>query len=182
LKLMLNLVRPKFFIPIHGEYRMLRHHAMLGESVGIDKENIFLIDNGDTVEFQNGVGRKSGKVPSGNVLIDGLGVGDVGNIVLRDRKLLSQDGILVVVVTLSKQDGSIMSGPDIISRGFVYVRESEGLLEEANRIVSGTLQKLMSENVNEWASLKTNVKDALGRFLFEQTRRRPMILPIIMEV
>ncbi|CAM3947816.1 ribonuclease J [Cohnella lubricantis] len=182
LKLMLNLIRPKFFIPIHGEYRMLRHHGMLAESVGIDKENIFLIDNGDTVEFQNGVGRKAGKVPSGNVLIDGLGVGDVGNIVLRDRKLLSQDGILVVVVTLSKQDGSIMSGPDIISRGFVYVRESEGLLEEANRIVSGTLQKLMSENVNEWASLKTNVKDALGRFLFEQTRRRPMILPIIMEV
>lgn len=182
LKLMLNLIRPKFFIPVHGEYRMLRHHAMLAESVGIDKENIFLLDNGDTVEFQNGTARKAGKLPAGNVLIDGLGVGDVGNIVLRDRKLLSQDGILVVVVTLSKQDGAIMSGPDIISRGFVYVRESEGLLEEANRIVSGTLQKLMSENVNEWASLKTNVKDALGRFLYEQTRRRPMILPIIMEV
>jgi len=182
LKLMLNLVRPKFFIPIHGEYRMLRHHAMLAEAVGIDKENIFLLDNGDTVEFQNGSARKAGKLPAGNVLIDGLGVGDVGNIVLRDRKLLSQDGILVVVVTLSKQDGAIMSGPDIISRGFVYVRESEGLLEEANKIVSGTLQKLMSENVNEWASLKTNVKDALGRFLYEQTRRRPMILPIIMEV
>jgi ribonuclease J len=182
LKLMLNLIRPKFFLPIHGEYRMLRHHAMLAESVGIDKENIFLLDNGDTVEFQNGTARKAGKLPAGNVLIDGLGVGDVGNIVLRDRKLLSQDGILVVVVTLSKQDGAIMSGPDIISRGFVYVRESEGLLEEANRIVSGTLQKLMSENVNEWASLKTNVKDALGRFLYEQTRRRPMILPIIMEV
>ena len=182
LKLMLNLMRPKFFIPIHGEYRMLRHHGLLAESVGIEKENIFLVDNGDTVEIQNGVARKAGKIPSGNVLIDGLGVGDVGNIVLRDRKLLSQDGILVVVVTLSKQDGAIMSGPDIISRGFVYVRESEGLLEEANRIVTGTLQKLMSENVNEWASLKTNVKDSLGRFLFEQTRRRPMILPIIMEV
>ncbi|WP_027093591.1 ribonuclease J [Cohnella thermotolerans] len=182
LKLMLNLIRPKYFIPVHGEYRMLRHHAMLAESVGIDQENIFLLDNGDTVEFQNGTARKAGKLPAGNVLIDGLGVGDVGNIVLRDRKLLSQDGILVVVVTLSKQDGAIMSGPDIISRGFVYVRESEGLLEEANRIVSGTLQKLMSENVNEWASLKTNVKDALGRFLYEQTRRRPMILPIIMEV
>ncbi|THF78430.1 ribonuclease J [Cohnella fermenti] len=182
LKLMLNLMRPKFFIPIHGEYRMLRSHGLLAESVGIEKENIFLVDNGDTVEIQNGVARKAGKIPSGNVLIDGLGVGDVGNIVLRDRKLLSQDGILVVVVTLSKQDGAIMSGPDIISRGFVYVRESEGLLEEANRIVTGTLQKLMSENVNEWASLKTNVKDSLGRFLFEQTRRRPMILPIIMEV
>lgn len=182
LKLMLNLMRPEYFIPIHGEYRMLRHHGLLGEAVGIPKENIFLLDNGDTVEIQNGSARKAGKIPAGNVLIDGLGVGDVGNIVLRDRKLLSQDGILVVVVTLSKQDGTIMSGPDIISRGFVYVRESEGLLEEANRIVTSTLHKLMNENVNEWASLKTNVKDALGRFLYEQTRRRPMILPIIMEV
>jgi ribonuclease J len=182
LKLMLNLMRPEYFIPIHGEYRMLRHHGLLAEAVGIPKENIFLLDNGDTVEIHNGAARKAGKIPAGNVLIDGLGVGDVGNIVLRDRKLLSQDGILVVVVTLSKQDGTIMSGPDIISRGFVYVRESEGLLEEANRIVTTTLHKLMSEKVNEWASLKTNVKDALGRFLYEQTRRRPMILPIIMEV
>ncbi len=182
LKLMLNLMRPQYFIPIHGEYRMLRQHAQLAESVGIDKENIFIIDIGDTVEIQNGVARKGGRVPCGNILIDGLGVGDVGNIVLRDRKLLSQDGILVVVVTLSKQDGAILSGPDIISRGFVYVRESEGLLEEANRIVSSTLNKLMNENINEWASLKTNVKEALGRFLYEQTRRRPMILPIIMEV
>ncbi|CAM4239313.1 ribonuclease J [Paenibacillus tarimensis] len=182
LKLMLNLIKPKYFIPIHGEYRMLRQHAQLGEAVGIERENIFLLDNGDTVEIQGGNARKGNKVQAGNVLIDGLGVGDVGNIVLRDRKLLSQDGILVVVVTLSKQDGAIMSGPDIISRGFVYVRESEGLLEEANRIVTSTLNKLMSDNVNEWASLKTNVKDALGRFLYEQTRRRPMILPIIMEV
>lgn len=182
LKLMLNLMKPKYFIPIHGEYRMLRRHALLGESVGIEHEDIFLIDIGDVIEIQNGVARKAGKVPAGHVLIDGLGVGDVGNIVLRDRKLLSQDGILVVVVTLSKQDGKIVSGPDIISRGFVYVRESEGLLDEANRIVSSTLERLMSEKVNEWASLKTNVKDALGRFLFEQTRRRPMILPIIMEV
>jgi len=182
LKLMLNLIKPKFFIPIHGEYRMLRLHAQLGEAVGIERENIFIIDNGDTIEFQNGTARKGSKVQAGNVLIDGLGVGDVGNIVLRDRKLLSQDGILVVVVTLSKQDGTILSGPDIISRGFVYVRESEGLLDEANRIVTSTLHKLMNDNVNEWASLKTNVKDALGRFLYEQTRRRPMILPIIMEV
>ncbi|TCZ80018.1 ribonuclease J [Paenibacillus albiflavus] len=182
LKLMLNLMKPKFFIPVHGEYRMLRQHGLLAESVGIDKSNIFILDNGDTVEIQNGAARKAGKVQAGNILIDGLGVGDVGNIVLRDRKLLSQDGILVVVVTLSKQDGKIMSGPDIISRGFVYVRESEGLLDEANRIVTNTLTKLMSDNVNEWASLKTHVRDALGRFLYEQTKRRPMILPIIMEV
>ncbi|MCM3782901.1 ribonuclease J [Neobacillus mesonae] len=182
LKLMLNLMKPKFFIPIHGEFRMQRRHALLAEAVGVDSDNIFITDIGEVVEIQGGAARKAGKVSSGNVLIDGLGVGDVGNIVLRDRKLLSQDGILVVVVTLSKQDGKIVSGPDIISRGFVYVRESEGLLDEANRIVTSTLQKLMSENVNEWASLKTNVKDALGRFLYEQTRRRPMILPIIMEV
>ncbi|MFD0587525.1 ribonuclease J [Paenibacillus sp. GCM10027627] len=182
LKLMLNLIKPKYFIPVHGEYRMLRLHAKLGEAIGMERENIFVLDNGDTVEFQGGSARKGSKVQAGNVLIDGLGVGDVGNIVLRDRKLLSQDGILVVVVTLSKQDGAILSGPDIISRGFVYVRESEGLLDEANRIVTSTLNKLMNDKVNEWASLKTNVKDALGRFLYEQTRRRPMILPIIMEV
>jgi ribonuclease J len=182
LRLMLNLIRPKYFIPIHGEYRMLKSHALLAEQVGIPKENIFLIDNGDTVEFSGGKARYGPKVQAGNVLIDGLGVGDVGNIVLRDRKLLSQDGILVVVVTLSKQNGTILSGPDIISRGFVYVRESEELLDEANRIVTQTLVKCMEENVNEWSSLKNNVKDALGRYLFEQTRRRPMILPIIMEV
>lgn len=182
LKLMLNLMKPKYFVPIHGEYRMLRQHGVLAESVGVSKEDVFIVDIGDTIEVQGGIARKGSKVQSGNVLIDGLGVGDVGNIVLRDRKLLSQDGILVVVVTLSKEEGTILSGPDIISRGFVYVRESEGLLDEANRIVTSTLNKLMNENVNEWASLKTHVKDALGRFLYEQTRRRPMILPIIMEV
>jgi ribonuclease J len=182
LRLMLNLMRPKYFIPIHGEFRMLRMHGILAEQVGIPPENIFLLDNGDTVEISGGNARYGPKVHAGNVLIDGLGVGDVGNIVLRDRKLLSQDGILVVVVTLSKQNGTILSGPDIISRGFVYVRESETLLEEANRIVTQTLQKCMEENVNEWSSLKNNVKDTLGRFLYDQTRRRPMILPIIMEV
>lgn len=182
LKLMLNLMKPKYFIPIHGEYRMQRKHALLAESVGVDPSNIFITELGEVIEISGGAARRAGKVTAGNVLIDGLGVGDVGNIVLRDRKLLSQDGILVVVVTLSKQNGAIVSGPDIISRGFVYVRESEGLLDEANRIVSGTLQRLMSEKVNEWASLKTSVKDSLGRFLYEQTRRRPMILPIIMEV
>jgi ribonuclease J len=182
LRLMLNLMKPKFFIPIHGEYRMLRMHGILAEQVGIPPENIFLLDNGDTVEISGGKARFGPKVHAGNVLIDGLGVGDVGNIVLRDRKLLSQDGILVVVVTLSKQNGTILSGPDIISRGFVYVRESEELLDEANRIVTQTLVKCMEENVNEWSSLKNSVKDALGRYLYEQTRRRPMILPIIMEV
>ncbi|OUQ87873.1 ribonuclease J [Brevibacillus brevis] len=182
LRLMLNLMKPKYFIPVHGEYRMLKTHALLADQVGIPEENTFLLDNGDTVEFSGGKARYGGKVHAGNVLIDGLGVGDVGNIVLRDRKLLSQDGILVVVVTLSKQNGTILSGPDIISRGFVYVRESEELLDEANRIVTQTLVKCMEENVNEWSSLKNNVKESLGRYLYEQTRRRPMILPIIMEV
>ncbi|MDY0323168.1 MAG: ribonuclease J [Candidatus Carbobacillus sp.] len=182
LKLMLSLIRPKYFIPIHGEYRMLRRHAMLAEEVGVRAENIFVIDNGDVVEIEQGIARLGPKVSVGQVLIDGLGVGDVGNIVLRDRKLLSQDGILVVVVTLSKQKGAILSGPDIISRGFVYVRESEPLMEEASKLVTNTLNKLMHDNVSDWSSLKNTVKDTLGRFLFEQTRRRPMILPIIMEV
>lgn len=181
LKLMLNLMKPKYFVPIHGEYRMLHSHAKLAKQVGIPQENIFLLDNGDTVEINAGIARLGSRVPSGQVLIDGLGVGDVGNIVLRDRKLLSQDGILVVVVTLSKQTGAILSGPDIISRGFVYVRESEELLDEANKLVSQVLHRCMEEKVNEWSTLKTSVRDALSRFLYEKTKRRPMILPIIME-
>lgn len=182
LKLMLNLMKPKYFIPIHGEFRMQCAHKGLAIEVGVQEENIFLVDKGEVVEFTNEQGRQSGKVPSGNVLIDGLGVGDVGNIVLRDRRLLSKDGILVVVVTLKKESSSIVSGPDIISRGFVYVRESEKLLVEANELVSTTLKKCMTENVNEWSSLKSNVREVLSRFLFEKTKRRPMILPIIMEV
>ncbi|MDQ0189283.1 ribonuclease J [Alicyclobacillus cycloheptanicus] len=181
LKLMLNLIRPKYFLPVHGEFRMQRLHAELADATGVDPENIFILDNGDVVEIEAGDARLGGKIPSGTVMIDGLGVGDVGNIVLRDRKLLSQDGILVVVVTLSKTSGSILSGPDIISRGFVYVRESEALLDEANKLVESTLTRMVSDNINEWSSLKTAVRDALGRYLFEQTRRRPMILPIIME-
>ncbi|MCL6592723.1 MAG: ribonuclease J [Alicyclobacillus sp.] len=181
LKLMLNLVRPKYFLPVHGEYRMQRMHAKLAMDVGVPEENIFVLDLGDVVEFENGSARLAAKVPAGTVMIDGLGVGDVGNIVLRDRKLLSQDGILVVVVTLSKESGAILSGPDIISRGFVYVRESEALLDEATRLVEATLTKMVADNISEWSSLKTAVREALGRYLFDQTRRRPMILPIIME-
>lgn len=181
LKLMLNLTRPKYFIPVHGEFRMQRQHANLAIATGVNPDHIFILDNGDVVEMDAHDARLAGKVNAGVVMIDGLGVGDVGNIVLRDRKLLSQDGILVVVVTLSKANGAIMSGPDIISRGFVYVRESEALLEEANKLVETTLIRMVSDNINEWSSLKTAVRDALGRFLYEQTRRRPMILPIIME-
>jgi ribonuclease J len=182
LKLMLNLMKPKYFVPIHGEFRMQHAHRDLAIKTGTPSENIFLVDKGEVVEFTNGQARKTGKVPSGNVLIDGLGVGDVGNIVLRDRRLLSKDGILVVVVTLNKKTGEFVSGPNIISRGFVYVRESEKLLEDANELVGVILKKCVSENVNEWSSLKSNVREGLSRFLFEKTKRRPMILPIIMEV
>lgn len=182
LKLMLNFIRPKFFVPVHGEFRMLFRHTQLAVSTGVDPENVRMLELGDVLELHDGEARLGGKVTAGSVLIDGLGVGDVGNIVLRDRKLLSQDGILIVVVTLSKQKGQVLSGPDIISRGFVYVRESEDLLDEANRVVSSTLQRLVTENVSDWSGLKTGVRDALSRFLYEQTRRRPMVLPIIMEV
>ncbi|EGL81926.1 Ribocuclease J [Caldalkalibacillus thermarum TA2.A1] len=181
LKLMLNLMKPKYFIPIHGEYRMLRQHGKLAEATGVPSGNIFLIENGDIVEFHKGKARLGGKVPAGHVLIDGLGVGDVGNIVLRDRKLLSQDGILIVVVTLSKETGSVISGPDIISRGFVYVRESEELMDEAIQLVMTTLEHCQNVQTHDWSTLKTHIRDALSRFLYEQTRRRPMILPIIME-
>ncbi|RXI97953.1 ribonuclease J [Anaerobacillus alkaliphilus] len=182
LKLMLNLMKPKYFVPIHGEFRMQHVHSKIARTCGVKQDRIFLIDKGEVIEFIDGDGKLNGKVPSGNVLIDGIGVGDVGNIVLRDRRLLSKDGILVVVVTLNKANNVIISGPDIISRGFVYVRESEKLLEEASALVTETLTKCMVENVNEWSSLKSNIRDVLSRHLFEKTRRRPMILPIIMEV
>ncbi|MBO8167714.1 MAG: ribonuclease J [Thermoanaerobacteraceae bacterium] len=182
LKLMLNLVRPKFFVPVHGEYRMLIKHAKLAAEVGIPKQNIFVAENGLILEFTKNRGRIAGRVPSGRVLVDGLGVGDVGNIVLRDRKQLSQDGILIVVVTLDKDKGTILAGPDIVSRGFVYVRESEELLEEAKERVSRELEKCCERNTSDWSVIKANVRDTLSKFLFEKTHRRPMILPIIMEV
>ncbi len=182
LKLMHNLVRPKFFIPVHGEYRMLVRHAKLAQELGMPKENIFIGENGQILEFTRDKGMAAGKVTSGKVLVDGLGVGDVGNIVLRDRRQLSQDGILIIVVTMDKASGRVVSGPDIVSRGFVYVRESEALMEEARERVEQALEKCEEGKVTEWATIKSNVRDALGRYLFDKTRRRPMILPIIMEI
>lgn len=182
LKLMLNLVKPKFFIPIHGEYRMLIKHAQLAQEIGIPADNIFVAENGHVLEFTKRSGRVAGKVAAGRVLVDGLGVGDVGNIVLRDRKQLSQDGILIVVVTISRKNGEVMAGPDIVSRGFVYVRESEELMEEVKERVKDALEKCQSKKVSEWSVIKSQIRDALGKFLYEKTRRRPMILPIIMEV
>ncbi|HHV19588.1 MAG TPA: ribonuclease J [Thermoanaerobacterales bacterium] len=182
LKLTLNLVRPKFFIPIHGEYRHLIHHAQLAAEVGIPPENILIAENGRVLEFTKDSGKISGRVTAGKVLVDGLGVGDVGNIVLRDRRQLSQDGILIVVVTIDKETTEVIAGPDIISRGFVYVRESEELMEQAREKVKQALRKCIEEDISEWSTIKSQVREHLGKFLFEQTRRRPMILPIIMEV
>jgi ribonuclease J len=181
-KMMINLTKPKFFVPVHGEYRMLLHHKRLAEQCGVPSENILVGENGMVFEFTPDSAALGGKVTSGQVLVDGLGVGDVGNIVLRDRKQLSQDGILIVVVAMEKETGMIMGGPDIVSRGFVYVRESEGLLEEAKERVKNALYDTLERNVTEWAVLKSAVRDVLGRYLYEKTRRRPMILPIIMEV
>ncbi|WP_204486588.1 ribonuclease J [Caldicoprobacter guelmensis] len=182
LKLIHTLVKPKFFIPVHGEFRHLKQHALLAESLGMPKENIFLVDIGTVLELTHNSCRVAGSVTAGRVLVDGLGVGDVGNIVLRDRKHLSQDGLIVVVVTISRETGCVIAGPDIISRGFVYVRESEGLIEQARQVVKETLDKCVQQNITDWATLKTNIRDELRNFLYERTKRNPMILPIIMEI
>lgn len=182
LKMMHNLIRPKFFIPVHGEYRHLVKHSKLAQELGMAKDHIFIAENGQVLEFTPEKGSVTGKVSSGIVLIDGLGVGDVGNIVLRDRRQLSQEGILIVVITMDKQGGCVVAGPDIVSRGFVYVRESEQLMDEAKNKVRQTLDKCELNNVTEWAMIKSSVRDTLGKYLYEKTRRRPMILPIIMEV
>ncbi len=181
LKMMINLVRPKFFIPVHGEYRHLVKHAKLAQQMGIPEENVFVAENGSVLEFGRNSGAICGKVTSGKVLIDGLGIGDVGNIVLRDRKQLSEEGILIVVMTINKEQRILSAGPDIISRGFVYVRESEELIEEAREIVKNVLDKCFEKKLHEWAAIKSQVKDALGKYLYEKTGRRPMIIPIIME-
>lgn len=182
LKLMLSLMKPKYFIPIHGEFRMLHQHRLLAESVGVEKDNIFIVNNGDVVDVRDQVAKQTRKIPAGSILVDGLGIGDVGNIVLRDRRQLSSDGILIIVITLSKSEGKIVSGPDTISRGFVYVRDSEGLLNEVNQQVIATVNNLQEANINQWNVLKSNLKESIGQYLYSKTKRRPMILPIIIEV
>ena len=181
LKLMLNLMKPKYFVPIQGEYRMLIAHSKLAQSLGMQKQQIFIADKGDIVEWKNGKVRMSGRVQAGNVLIDGIGVGDVGNIVLRDRKLLSQDGIFIVVVTLNRAQKRIASGPEILSRGFVYVRESEELMTESSNIARNVIEKYVGKETFEWTNIKQEIRDELNSYLFQKTRRRPMIIPIIME-
>ncbi|MDR3349697.1 MAG: ribonuclease J [Acidaminococcales bacterium] len=182
LKLMHNLIKPQFFIPVHGEYRHLIQHKKIAMELGMPKENIFVAENGSIIEINKNKGAITGKVTAGKVLVDGLGVGDVGNIVLRDRRQLSQDGILIVVVTIDKQDWIVVAGPDIVSRGFVYIREAEELMDEAKDRVQVALDRCKENCVSEWSAIKSAVRDALGRFLYEKTRRRPMILPIIMEI
>ncbi len=182
LKLIHTLLKPKYFIPVHGEYRHLKRHAQLAEELGMPRANIFIAKNGSVIEFTKNSAEMTQCVQSGNILVDGLGVGDVGNIVLRDRKHLSEDGLIVVVVTMSKQEGKVIAGPDIISRGFVYVRESEDLMEEARNVIKAALNECEKNNITDWSTLKTSIKDALRGFLYEKIKRNPMILPIIMEV
>ena len=182
LKLIHTIVKPKFFMPVHGEYRHLKQHADLAMSLGMPSNNVVIADNGDVIEVSRDSIRKNGTVVSGQIFVDGLGVGDVGNIVLRDRRHLSQDGILTVVIIIEKQTGTVIAGPDIISRGFVYVRESEDLMEEAKELVRGVLNECQEKHITEWASIKSNVKEVLRSFLYEKTKRKPMILPIIMEI
>lgn len=182
LKLMLSMVKPQYFIPVHGEYRMLMKHAELAAQLGVPQENTFIAEIGNVIEFTRHGARIVDKVTSGRVLIDGLGVGDVGNIVLRDRKQLSQDGILIIVLTLNGATGAILSGPDIVTRGFVYVRESELMLDEVKELTRRTMIRCQQNGIREWASLKNQIRDVVSKNLYDKTKRRPMIIPIIQEV
>lgn len=181
LKLMLTLMKPKYFIPIHGEYRMLRHHSLLAESVGVKKENIFIVSNGGVVDIENEEARHTRTVESGNVFVDGFGIGDVGNIILRDRKLLSEDGMLVIVTSINKSNNQIVTGPDTISRGFVYGPDAEELINEVNNSVRSTINQLQDKNKNQRV-LKQNIKKSVEHLLYKKTKRRPMILPIMIDI
>ncbi len=182
LKLIHSIVKPRYFMPVHGEYRHLKQHANLANKLGMPMENIFMMENGKVLELTSDSARINGSVTAGRVLVDGLGVGDVGNIVLRDRKHLSQDGLIVVVITTEKESGAIIAGPDIISRGFVYVRESEDLIDKVREITKSTIEKCDGKRKNDWSAKKTIIKDELRDYLYEKTKRKPMILPIIMEI
>ena len=182
LKLIHRLVHPKYFMPVHGEYRHLRHHANLAKELGMESENIFTLDTGEVLELSTKEAKVSGRVHTGAVFVDGLGVGDVGNIVLRDRKYLAQDGMLTVVVTIEKESYSIIAGPDIITRGFVYAKESDILINETKEIARKELENCLENKIVEWYVLKANMKKAMEKHLYEKTKRRPIVLPIIMEI
>ena len=181
-KLILALAKPKYFIPVHGEYRQLKAHAETAKQLGIESKNIFLMENGRVLEINEEEAKFTNSVPSGKVLVDGLGVGDVGNIVLRDRQHLSQDGLIVIVMTMDSNTGEIISGPDVVSRGFVYVRESENLMDEVKKVVREEVRKCEERRIKDWATIKSSVKDTLRDYIFTKTKRNPMILPIIMDV
>ena len=182
LKLMHRLIKPKYFMPVHGEYRHLKHHKDLAVTLGMSSKNVFILERGDVLEINNEEARISGKVQSGTVLVDGLGVGDVGTLVLRDRKHLAQDGLVNIVVTIEKESYSIIAGPDIITRGFVYVKESEELINELKEIATEELQNCLDQKILEWYLIKANIKKALERYIYDKTKRRPTIIPIIMEI
>ncbi len=182
LKLIHSLLKPRYFMPVHGEQRHLKLHAQLAESMGMNPKNIFIMNNGEVLELDKRKAAIVDEVTSGNVLVDGLGVGDVGNIVLRDRKHLSEDGLIIVVLTLSKEDGSTIAGPDIISRGFVYVREADDLMEEAKKKVVLAIEDCQRRNIKDWSSIKNAIRDSLKKYIYQTMKRNPMILPVIMEV
>ncbi|GIN64551.1 ribonuclease J [Robertmurraya siralis] len=182
LKLMLTLMKPKYFIPIHGEYRMLHQHRLLAESVGVAQGATFILKNGEVVDIEHSLARQTRRIHAGDTYVDGVGVGDVGDIVLRDRKQLSEDGMLVIVLTMSKGDKKLLSGPDTITRGFVYVRDSEELLNEMKRLIEKTLKDLKKSGKNQWSTVKQTIKKTISDFLYARTKRRPMVLPIIIEI
>ncbi|RSK26863.1 ribonuclease J [Bacillus sp. HMF5848] len=181
-KLMLRLMKPKYFMPIHGEYRMQIMHAKLAVDCGVPKENCFIMDNGEVLALNDKEASIAGKIPSGSVYIDGSGIGDIGNIVLRDRRILSEEGLVIVVVSINMKEFKIVAGPDIISRGFVYMRESGDLINDAQALISKNLNKMLERRTSQWSEIKNEITDTLAPFLYEKTKRRPMILPIIMEI
>ncbi len=182
IKLIYSLVRPKYAIPVHGEYRHLMAQGKIAEQLGYDSDHIFILSSGDVLELDDEKARVAGRVHVGNIMVDGLGVGDVGNIVLRDRQHLAEEGIIIVVLTLEQGSGQVLAGPDIVSRGFVYVRGSESLMDEARQVLEGTMQQIVDKRITDWGKIKTEIKDALGEFVWKETKRRPMVIPIIMEV
>lgn len=183
IKLIYTLIHPKYAVPVHGEYKHLKAQAKIAQSLGMDKENVFILSSGDVLELDDKQAKVAAKkVPVGTILVDGLGVGDVGNVVLRDRQHLAEDGIMIVVMSLDRAGGNLISGPDIVSRGFVYVRESDELIEEARRTVEHAIQNCLDRNITDWGKLKSTTKDVLSEYVWKKTKRRPMILPIIMEV